>query len=375
MSFLHLQTFDKTKKIKDLGEICLISMVGNDFSVNMVIYVLLGFFLVISLVLGAGVSLSAPGHKGPATDHFNGKKFINPTGAKAKGFSSVIEWMLKSDKGPWLKNYETSIGPKPVDSSTDLIITFVNHSTFLIQWNNINILTDPVWSERVSPFSFAGPSRMRPPGINFEDLPPIDVILLSHNHYDHLDIVTVKKINTLYEPVFIVPLGVGKYLAQHKITKFKELDWWQSSEIGLKVTATPAQHFSSRGMCDRDKTLWCGYTLTDGERKVYFAGDSGYGPFFKEIGKKEGPMDVSMIPIGAYEPKWFMSPIHVSPDQSVMVHKDVKSKQSIAMHFGTFPLADEGQGKAEEDLILALDSAGIPQSEFLIPEEGEPMKL
>lgn len=333
------------------------------------------FLLFILLIVAIGSILSAPGHKGPATDHFNGKTFINPTGQKAKGLSDVLKWMLKRDQGSWKYSYETTVGPKPVDSSTELLITFVNHSTFLIQWNNLNILTDPVWSERCSPFSFAGPRRMRPPGINFDDLPPIDAILLSHNHYDHLDLNTVKKLHKLYQPVFIVPLGVEKLLKLHEIDNCVSLDWWQSTSIGLKITATPAQHFSSRGMFDRDKTLWCGFTLTDGHQKLYFAGDSGYGPFFKEIGKKEGPMDVSLIPIGAYEPKWFMSPIHVSPKQAINIHEDVKSKQSIAMHFGTFSLADDGQGKAEEDLIIALDKANVPQTDFRIPEEGEALKF
>lgn len=331
--------------------------------------------LIVAFPFLVGISLSAPGHKGPKTDHFNGTQFINPNGIKAKGFSDVLRWMFSRDQGAWKYNYETSIGPKPVDSSTDLVVTFVNHSTFLIQWNNLNLLTDPVWSERCSPYSFAGPRRMRPPGIRFEDLPPIDAILLSHNHYDHLDITTLKRIHQQYDPVFIVPLGVERYLAQHDITKSVSLDWWQSTSIGLDIMATPAQHFSSRGMLDRDKTLWCGYTLTNGEQKLYFAGDSGYGDFFKEIGKKVGPMDVSLIPIGAYQPKWFMSPIHVSPDQAIQIHRDVKSKKSIAMHFGTFPLADEGQGKAEEDLILGLEKSGIEQKQFVIPEEGEPISF
>lgn len=339
------------------------------------LYVLLSILLVISLILLIGIFLSAPGYKGPVSDHFNGKKFFNPNGMQAKGFASVVEWMLKSKKGSWVKNYETSVGPVPASSSEELIITFVNHSTFLIQWNNLNILTDPVWSERCSPFQFAGPSRMRPPGIHFEELPPIDAVLLSHNHYDHLDLPTVRKLHKLYEPVFVVPLGVGKFLNQHQISNIKEMDWWQATDFGLQIMATPAQHFSSRGLMDRDKTLWCGYTLSDGDRKVYFAGDSGYGPFFRDIGKKAGPMDVSLIPIGAYEPKWFMSPIHVSPSQSVQIHKDVASKHSIAMHFGTFPLADEGQGKAEEELIFSLEEAEVPQSEFIIPEEGQPMRF
>lgn len=326
-------------------------------------------------ILGIGVSLSAPGHKGPATPHFNGKTFINPTGKQAKGLVDVLKWMIRRDQGAWTKNYETEIGPKPKPDAEALTITFVNHSTFLIQWNHLNILTDPIWSERCSPFSFAGPRRMRPPGINFDDLPSIDIVLLSHNHYDHLDIGTVKKLEARFHPVFIVPLGVQAYLEQHSIKNTVELDWWQETNAGIRIKSVPAQHFSGRGMLDRDKTLWAGYVLEYDHKKVYFAGDSGYGEFFKEIGKKAGPMDVSLIPIGAYQPKWFMSPIHISPEESVRVHRDVKSKQSIATHFGTFPLADEGQGKAEEDLILALQDQQIPQKEFIIPEEGVAMQL
>lgn len=332
-----------------------------------ILAVLLGIYAIMMFI---GWYLSAPVYKGPESDHFKNGKFFTPNGAPAKGPADVFKWLLKRDQGPWTKNYETFVGPKPATQLEDLNITYVNHSTFLIQWNLLNILTDPVWSERVSPFSFAGPQRMRPPGLNFDELPNIDIVLLSHNHYDHLDITTVIKIEKNWSPLFIVPLGVKAYLTKNGIQNVLELDWWQETQTGIKIQSVPAQHFTSRGMFDRDKTLWCGYVLEVSGKKLYFAGDSGYNEFFKEIGKKCGPMDVSLIPIGAYAPEWFMSPIHVNPKQAVQIHKDVKSKQSIAMHFGTFPLADEGQGKAESELILELDRQNIPQKDFILPEEG-----
>ncbi|MFH6983691.1 MBL fold metallo-hydrolase [Marinoscillum luteum] len=341
----------------------------------MLFWILAALTVFIIFALSLGKIISAPGHSGPETSHFNGKKFLNTSGSQAKSVTEVLKWIARRDQGPWAKNYETKVGPKPSSSSESLLITFVNHSTFLIQWNHLNILTDPIWSERCSPFSFVGPQRMRPPGIHFEDLPHIDAVLISHNHYDHLDIPTIRQIEAKWSPVFIVPLGVKAHLDQLGIQNAIELDWWNETNMGITVRSLPAQHFSGRGMFDRDRTLWAGYLLEHGGKKVYFAGDSGYGDLFKEIGKKVGPVDVALIPIGAYLPIWFMSPIHISPVEAVKVHQDVKSAVSVGMHFGTFPLADEGQGKAEEDLILALEAAGVKQGAFIIPEEGKAMRF
>lgn len=340
----------------------------------MLIWTAAAIVLLLVIALAIGWKISAPGYQGEKSPHFDGTRFINKSGATAKGFGSAFQWIINRDLGPWAKNYEVGIGPKPAESSEELVITFVNHSTFLIQWNQLNVLTDPIWSERCSPFSFAGPMRMRPPGINFDDLPPIDMVIISHNHYDHLDIPTIAQIEAKWSPLYIVPLGVKAFFEKKGIKNVVELDWWEDTQAGLRVKSVPAQHFSGRGMLDRDKTLWAGYILEHDGKKVYFAGDSGYGDLFKEIGKKEGPMEVSLIPIGAYVPQWFMSPIHISPKEAVQVHLDVKSKQSIAMHFGTFPLADEGQGRAEEDLILALDSLEVPQKNFIVPQEGVALK-
>ncbi|MEQ8882195.1 MAG: MBL fold metallo-hydrolase, partial [Cyclobacteriaceae bacterium] len=200
-----------------------------------------------------------------------------------------------------------------------------------------------------------------------------DLVLLSHNHYDHLDISTVLRLEKAFQPTFVVPLGVSDYLKKNDIENTVELDWWEKTNQKPIITAVPAQHFSGRGFYDRDKSLWCGYVIEYQNKKIYFAGDSGYGSFFKDIGKKFGPMDISLIPIGAYLPAWFMTPIHVSPVESIKIHKDVKSKQSIAMHFGTFPLADDGMGRAEKDLIATLKKTRTSQESFLIPDEGKPL--
>jgi L-ascorbate metabolism protein UlaG (beta-lactamase superfamily) len=326
-----------------------------------------------------GFVISAPKYNGPVTDHFDGKKFINPTGIKAKGLPDVLKWAFNRKRGPWSAKGNFTYGPKPVERVRDgVTITFVNHSTFLIQTNGLNILTDPVWSERTSPFTFMGPKRNRPAGIKLEDLPPIDVILLSHNHYDHLDIATLKKIYSRHKPKIITPLGVKAFLQKLNIMGTGDLDWWQELKLNDDITiqATPAQHFSGRGTFDRDATLWCGYVIRRKDGNIYFAGDTGYNEkTFKEIGERCAPINIALIPIGAYKPEWFMSPIHCSPQEAVKIHLDVKSQQSIATHFGTFPLADDGGEEPINDLHEALKANGISSEEFIVLKEGEPKKF
>jgi len=327
----------------------------------------------LSLPFIVGALLSAPTYNGPASDHFDGKQFINPTGIKAKGLPEVFKWMRERKRGKWEEKRDILPGPRPLPRYDGGVrITFINHSTFLIQVDAVNIITDPVWSERVSPFSFAGPKRMRPPGIIFHDLPKIDLVLLSHNHYDHLDIATIKRIHDKYNPQYIVPLGVAAYLKKHRIDSVKELDWWQTTAFGTGFTieAVPAQHFSGRGTFDRDKTLWCGYAIHGAHGNVYFAGDTGYNPStFKEIGARTKPT-IAILPIGAFKPEWFMSPIHCSPGEAVEIFKDLGSPQSIASHFGTFPLADDSWEDPIDQLRDALKRDGIPEDRFLMLKEG-----
>ena len=336
------------------------------------LFLLGGFFAV---AIGFGFFLSGPKYKGPISDHFDGRQFSNPTGLKAKGLGDVLQWMLKRKQGPWKENKQIPFGDKPVPTSDELRITYVNHSTFLIQVGGINILTDPVWSERTSPFQFAGPKRMRPPGIKFEDLPKIDIVLLSHNHYDHLDLPVMMKIFQIHKPKIITPLGVKAFLERNKISGHGDLDWWD--EVGLndslKIQAVPAQHFSGRGTFDRDATLWCGYVIKRKEGNIYFVGDTGYNEkTFKEIGDRCAPIAVALVPIGAYKPQWFMSPIHCSPEEAVKIHIEVKAKVSIADHYGTFPLADDGEEDPKVELTKALEKLNVPKEQFRLLKEGQP---
>ncbi len=337
-----------------------------------IILILILVFIIGSMLLGW--IFSAPAYHGPVSDHFDGRKFNNPGGVQPAGFKDLIKWSRNRERGEWKELTEAESGPAPAEKieGDSIMVTFVNHSTFLIQTRGFNILTDPVWSEYASPVSFAGPKRMRPPGIRFEDLPHIDMILLTHNHYDHLDISTLKKLAKRFDPVIYTPLGVGLFLKKKGIENFKEMDWWDelTTSGGLKLVCTPAQHFSGRGMFDRDKTLWSGFALKTEKGSIYYSGDTGYGDFFSEIAEKLAPIRLSFLPIGAYKPSWFMSPIHTSPADAVKIHKILQSPKSIGMHFGTFPLADDGQYDPQMDLKIALEQQGIQEGEFIVPKEG-----
>lgn len=336
----------------------------------------LSILIIILLAINiTGAVLSGPRHEGPTSDHFNGLRFINPGGIAAKGPREVIKWFITRKRSPWKANQNIPFGPKPEALIYNgAKITFVNHSTFLIQVNGLNILTDPIWSERASPFSFIGPKRMRPPGIDFKDLPQIDIILLSHNHYDHLDLPTLKEILKKHRPKIFTPLGVKAFLEKKGIAVTKDMDWWDEYKLQapLKIICTPAQHFSGRGTSDRDGTLWCGYIITRPEGNIYFVGDTGYNTgIFKDIGARFAPIRVSLIPVGAYKPAWFMSPIHCSPEEAVQIHLDLKSQTSIAAHYGTFPLADEGQHEPLHDLNNARAKRHVAPDNFIAVKEGE----
>lgn len=342
---------------------------------------ILGLLILAALgIIFAGWWFSAPGYHGQVTDHFNGTKFENLNGASAKSPWEAFKWSLGREPGPWteLTEDEVTFAEKPAARVPDsLAITYVNHATFLIQTGGLNILLDPVWSDRVSPLSFAGPKRMRPPGLKFEDLPEIDLVIISHNHYDHLDIETLRKLKSLYEPDFIVPLGVDLYLNKQEISTTAALDWWDQKAVSGEVTvnSVPAQHFSARGLFDQNKTLWSGYVLETPLGNVYFAGDTGYGDFFTEIGEKFGSIKVALIPIGAYKPQWFMGPIHVNPSEAIQIHKDVDAEISFGMHFGTFPLADDGMEEPANDFYEAIQKPENAGVNFKLLTEGDTFRL
>jgi L-ascorbate metabolism protein UlaG (beta-lactamase superfamily) len=339
------------------------------YIIALLLLVAFAFFLI-------GLLVSAPVYKGPVTDHFDGRRFKNFGNVRAKGLYDVLKWLIARRKGEWKKHLtRDTTSKKALDEvPASPCVTFINHSSFLIRTEQVNILVDPVYSERVSPFNFIGPKRMRSAGLAFADLPQVHLVLISHNHYDHLDMPTIRRIHKKYQPRFIVPLGVKGHLLKEGISMVDEMDWWQRLDFNdaISVTSVPAQHFSGRGMLDRDRTLWCGYSLDLTKGKLYFTGDTGYNSgLFKMISERLGPIDLAIIPIGAYKPQWFMSPIHCSPEEAVRIHLALGSRKSIACHFGTFPLADDSQEDPVNDLLSSLVSHQLAHDEFIVLEEGE----
>jgi L-ascorbate metabolism protein UlaG (beta-lactamase superfamily) len=336
--------------------------------------------VVATATLMSGCSFSAPAYQGPRTDHFDGETFENPEPIVEHGFGALIKWQLTSNPAPWPRWIPSEPGPRPVERVEEgrLRVTWINHSTVLIQMDGLNILTDPIWSKRCSPVSWAGPKRRRVPGVEFEQLPPIDVVLISHNHYDHLDLPTLQRIHRRDRPRFIVPLGNTRLLRDHGIDTSGDLDWWQRVEVaeGVWISLVPAVHFSGRGLTDGDKTLWGGFVIEGDRGPVYFAGDTGFGEHFAQIREQFGPIELAILPIGAYEPRWFMSPVHIDPSEAVRAHEILDARRSFGIHWGTFRLADEGPVEPIDDLGRALsEHPKVGGDEFQVLEEGLPREF
>jgi len=316
---------------------------------------------------------AAPRYRGPVSDHFDGRRFFNPV-AGEHGEGSFLKWQVTRENGYWRDWVEAPPGDPPPGrvEGGRMRITFINHSTLLIQFDDLNILTDPIWSERCSPVAGVGPRRHRAPGIRFRDLPPIDVVLISHNHYDHLDLPTLHALRKRYRPRIITPLGNDSFMRRHGIRNVTALDWWDDTAISMvmKVTLVPAQHFCSRGLSDRDANLWGGFVISGPSGHAYFAGDTGWGPHFAQIAERFPSIRAAMLPIGAYLPRWFMSPVHMSPEEAVRAHAILGASTSVAMHYGTFNLGDDGELEPVADLRRALAAAeGNPR--FEVFEQGE----
>jgi L-ascorbate metabolism protein UlaG (beta-lactamase superfamily) len=302
--------------------------------------------------------------------HSDGKRFYNPNAPQVRGLREVLRWKLTSRPEPspsFISDVEQSVPPRRVEGS-GLRTTLVNHSTVLLQHAGANILTDPIWSERASPLSWIGPRRRRKPGVSWEDLPRIDIVLISHNHYDHLDLPTLRRLAARGESTFIVPSGVARLLRLENIGPAHELDWGEAFSLSgsFNIHCVPAMHFSSRGIFDRNKTLWCGYMIECQERMVYFAGDTAFGRHFAQIREKFGSPHLALLPIGAYEPRWFMSPVHMAPDDAVRAHEILGTETSIAIHHGTFQLTDEGIDTPKKQLLACAQDAS-----FLVLNNGQ----
>jgi len=309
------------------------------------------------------------------TAHFDGRRFRNPNGANGRTFWMVPRMLLTS-RTRWPATLPVEPRRPPGAGPDDVVVTFIGHATFLVQVGATGLLIDPVYSQRASPVSFAGPRRVRAPGVRFDDLPPIALVLLSHNHYDHCDLATLRALERRFHPRLVTPLGNGRLLQSAGIPDVEELDWWQSASTApLPVTLTPAQHFSARGPFDRNRALWGGFLIEARGRRLLFAGDSGYGPHFREIAARLAPVDLALLPIGAYEPRWFMKDIHMNPAEAVQAHLDLGARQSLAMHYGTFQLTPEGVGEPVRELTKALRERGVPAGVFRPAEVGESVRL
>jgi len=319
-------------------------------------------------------------YDGPTSDDFDGTRFYNP-GQPSTDRSIVdgLRWKLGSKATPWPSS--VPVTPAKPDLHVDgLRITIIGHATVLIQAAGANILTDPVWSERASPVRFAGPKRIAAPGIAFDDLPPIDAVLLSHCHYDHLDLATLRRLHDRDAPVMAMPLGNDTIVRQAiPDARIVVGDWHDRLllSLGMTTTLTRANHWANRGLRDVRMALWAGHWLDTPVGSVWFAGDTGYGDgtVFTDLRRRMGSPDVALIPIGAYQPRWFLSAQHVDPDEAVKIFTDLEARQAIALHWGVFRLTDEGRDDPRTALARSLQRAGIDPGRFLAPEPGAAVEL
>lgn len=312
------------------------------------------------------------------SSHYKNGVFYNTHQYESKSLWSFIYKRLQHSYAKWPKwielpatnKQEQQVLSEPVTAG--IRVTYINHASFLIQTGGFNIITDPVYSKRVSPFSFIGPKRVHAPAIAFEDLPAIDVVLISHDHYDHLDIKTLTKIIKRDNPKIYTGLKVSKHIPSSN--KVVELDWWDKAKVApnFELYFTEVQHFSGRWLNDTRSTLWGGFVLNIDGKKIYFGGDSGYNNHYKETFNRYGAMDLALLPIGAYEPRNMMHHVHVNPEEAVMAHLDLQAKKSIGMHFGTFQLSAEHINQPKVELETAKQKYNIAADEFITLALGKP---
>lgn len=326
-----------------------------------------------------GASAGNPYYDGPVSPNFDGEVFYNPNGTPPGGFADLVRWQLGGGKKAWPDHYPSPHErAKPVArvQGEDLRITMVGHATMLIQTQGLNFLTDPVWSQRVSPVSFAGPKRRNAPGVTFEDLPPIDVVLLTHNHYDHFDQATLARIVKTHDARIITPLGndtiIRAFAPQARIDVG---DWGDAFEIatGIKVHVEPCHHWSARGGSDRRMALWAAFVIETPGGHIYHIGDTGYhdGINYRAAAEKFGRFRFGLLPIGAYEPRWFMRGQHQNPAEAVAGFKAANIAHAMGHHWGTFRLTDEGVEEPIEALSAALEAAEIAPERFVPMRPGQ----
>jgi L-ascorbate metabolism protein UlaG (beta-lactamase superfamily) len=323
-------------------------------------------------------------YEGAVSDHFDGRRFFDPDGSPPKSLGEVLRWQFGSDRQrqPWPEWAPSPYADTPPQcvAGDKVRLAFVGHASWLIQTSGLNILIDPVWSDRASPFGFAGPKRHNAPGMAFDALPQIDAVLVSHGHYDHLDVATLSRLNTKFSPRVITPLGNDATMrSADGAIRAEAFDWHDRIELGngVAVTLVPTRHWSARGLFDRNKSLWTSFVLETPAGKIYIVCDSGYGDgkHFRRVAEAHGPLRLAILPIGAYEPRWFMQDQHMNPSDAVKALADCGAAQALAHHHGTFQLTDEAIDAPEKALYTALDEAKIARERFAALQPGQVVEI
>lgn len=343
-------------------------------------------FSALAGIFGLGASGTAmaiarannPYYSGPVSDHFDGTRFFNPDGSAPKGFADLLKWQFGGGREPWPASATSPFAPAKPDAKVEgdkLRITMVGHATMLIQTAGLNILTDPVWSDRASPVAFAGPKRIIDPGVAFEDLPKIDVVLLSHNHYDHLDLVTLARLRQAHDPLVVTPLGNDAIIKDHTPSMRTETaDWGQAIRSGpATFHFEPCHHWSARGMNDRSMALWAAFVIETGGGKILHIGDTGFdnGRPYRNARDRHGRFRAAILPVGAYEPRWFMKDQHQNPQEAIEGFLLSGADYALGHHWGTFQLTNEGRDAPKEVLEAALAEKGVAPEKFRPLHVGE----
>lgn len=317
-------------------------------------------------------------YSGPASDHFDGRVFFNPDGTPPRRFADFLKWQFGGNRARWPASWPSPHPPAKPEAridGRDLRVTMVGHASLLIQIAGLNILTDPVWSERCSPFSFVGPKRVNPPGIAFDSLPEIELVILTHNHYDHLDLPTLKRLHVRHDPLVVTPLG-NDTIVKDAIPAMRVAarDWEESIGLGpATIHVEPVHHWSARGTGDRRMALWAGFVIETPAGRIYHVGDTGFhqGINYRAAAEKHGGFRLAVLPFGAYEPRWFMEAQHQNPEEAVEGFRLCNASFAVGHHWGTFQLTNEPIEEPRERLNAALAAHGVPRERFRPMLPGE----
>ncbi|MDE2579038.1 MAG: MBL fold metallo-hydrolase [Hyphomicrobiales bacterium] len=319
-----------------------------------------------------------PYYSGPVSDHFDGTRFFISGHTNDKSRADLLKWRMETrERAIWPKSWPSPFSDAPPQrvEGAQLRVSYIGHASFLIQTQGLNFLIDPVWSERASPLSFVGPRRVNAPGVAFDKLPPIDAVLVTHNHYDHLDMATLRRLVARNAPI-VTPLGndtiIRRAIPQARVHAY---DWMQHHDFGGGVRAhlVPSYHWSARGLFDRRMALWASFVIETPGGRIYCIGDTGYrdGAIFRDVKMRFGAPRLALVPIGAYAPRWFMRDQHADPEEAVKILRDCAAQTAVAFHWGTFQLTDEPIDEPPRLLAEALAREGVAPQRFLVKRPGE----